>query len=355
MLGLVSNTDREWYDFLAGLARSRAKPGAPASLDEVNFWRPKSQNAVRIIERGAPFFLRLKAPTNAIAGWGFFSVWHLVPFNEAWRLFREKNGAPSFETLLRNISRLRGSDPSAPGALPLGCVVLTHVTFLPESRWLPWGAAEGWSRNIVNDCSYSLNEGPGRRLLDLMLRQAAEYGSAGSAIESAAPPGARKPPGGAVGDQDFLPPPDLAPQPFQPLEVDERRWRDRLSPVREGQSSFRLSVLKAYGSRCALTQERVVPVLEAAHIQPYFGQASNHIQNGLLLRADLHKLYDAGLITISPDNYRLKVSERVRAEYSNGHEYYDMEKDGVAVERPKNRAAWPSPDALAWHREVVFK
>ncbi len=95
----------------------------------------------------------------------------------------------------------------------------------------------------------------------------------------------------------------------------------------------------------------VEPVLEAAHIQPYLGPASNHVQNGLLLKADVHKLFDAGYVTVTPD-YRFRVSERVRAEYENGREYYALQ--GREIRRPVAEVAWPSRDALAWHGERKF-
>ena len=296
-------------------------------LDEVNFWRPRKQQAVRSIPPGAPFFLRLKRPTYAIAGWGFFSHWRLIPFREAWDLFGPKNGAPSFEVFRRNITRLRKSDPVAPGAKPIGCVMLRDVTFLPPERWLAWGVNENWSRTIVNDNTYDMLEEPGRRLLTLLT---------------------------ATGTVGGVPaPPDLLGEDFRPIDVDDRRWREALVATRDGQGTFRSRLLDAYGSRCALTGERVVPVLEAAHIQPYLGPASNHIQNGLLLRADLHNLYDAGLVAITPD-YRFRVSERVQAEYDNGEEYYELERAGAHLRLPADKYHWPSRDALAWHLERMF-
>jgi len=316
MLGLVSITDQDWFTFLSTLAQSRG-----GRLDEVNFWRPKKKAALKIIDTGAPFFLRLKHPHLAIAGWGFFAHWQLLPFRDAWQVFGEKNGAGSFDAFARNIRRLRGADPTVPGAAPLGCIVLRDVTFLPPDRWLSWRGTEGWRTQIVNDKSYELHEAPGRQLLAL------------------------------IQSQPEAAPPDLVAERFAPLDGDDRRWRETSVATRDGQGTFRLRVLDAYGARCALTGERVVPVLEAAHIQPYLGPASNHIQNGLLLRADLHNLYDAGYVTITPD-YRFRVSDRVEAEYSNGKEYYAMQ--GRQIRLPSDEHKWPSREALALHEKIRF-
>lgn len=314
MLGLVSNTDRRWFDFLAGRAGEQG-----GVLDEVNFWRPRNQRRIRVIDPGAPFFLRLKRPTYAIAGFGFFAHWHLVSIHEAWALFGEKNGAPDFETFRRHIAAFRGTDPAAADASPLGCIILRDVTFLPQEQWLRWGAAQDWSRNIVSDSSYDLARAPGTELLQLLHDRA-------------------------------TPPPELADH-FELLPCDERRWRQVRQPVREGQGTFRLRLLDAYGQRCAVTRERVVPVLEAAHIQPYLGAASNHVQNGLLLRSDLHHLYDEGYLTVTPD-YTMRVSDRIREEYQNGRDYYALRDRPVKV--PDDPARKPSRDALAWHEEFVF-
>jgi len=313
MRGLVSLTDQAWFEHLSALARPHG-----GRLDEVNFWRPRGQKALRSIGPGAPFFLRLKQPHHAIAGWGFFAHWQRVPLRTAWELFGTKNGAPGFEGFRESIRRLRDSDPAAPAALPVGCIVLRDVTFLPRAQWLPWRSEQGWHANNQNDCGYDLLHGPGRLLLQLLSDRSA--------------------------------PPDLSGG-FELQGVDARRWRERVLAAREAQGTFRLRLLDAYGGRCALTGERVVPVLEAAHIQPYLGPASNHVQNGLLLKADVHKLFDAGYVTVTPD-YRFRVSERVRAEYENGRAYYDMQ--GREIRRPGAADAWPSREALAWHGAQVY-
>lgn len=326
MLGLVSNTDRRWFEHLRDAARS-----AGGRLDEVNFWRPRSQRALRSVEPGAPFFLRLKSPVNAIAGFGFFAHWQLVPFLEAWNLFGPKNGAPTLDAFRRQITSLRESDPMLPGARPVGCVILRDAVFLDERDWLPWDAAQGWSRHVVNDKTYELTAAPGQQLLAL-IRGRYDRRLDPTHVEPERPA-------------------DLA-DGFQLVPCDTRHWRDQVLPVREAQGTFRLRLLDAYGRRCAVTGERVEPVLEAAHIQPYLGAASNHVQNGLLLRSDLHKLYDRGLVAVTPD-LRFRVSDRIQEEWHNGREYYALRDRPIGKPRDASRA--PSRDALAWHEEFVFR
>jgi hypothetical protein len=73
--------------------------------------------------------------------------------------------------------------------------------------------------------------------------------------------------------------------------------------VRAGQPKFRDNLLKLYGERCAVTGWGPAAVLEAAHVLLHSHTGNNHVDNGLLLRADLHILFDNGLIRIHPDTY----------------------------------------------------
>src|SRR5262249_10209379 len=71
--------------------------------------------------------------------------------------------------------------------------------------------------------------------------------------------------------------------------------------VRVGQGEFRRLLMEAYGPVCAFTGPQLQETLQAAHIQPYVDAESNHVRNGLLLRADMHLLFDLGLLTLSDD------------------------------------------------------
>src|SRR5262249_37666249 len=71
---------------------------------------------------------------------------------------------------------------------------------------------------------------------------------------------------------------------------------------RLGQGSFRVLVTDAYNRRCAMTGEKTLPVLEAAHIRPYSNGGKHELPNGLLLRSDLHRLFDKGYLTVDPDD-----------------------------------------------------
>ncbi len=112
--------------------------------------------------------------------------------------------------------------------------------------------------------------------------------------------------------------PGLAPDeaddtPFDPTgAVDARETVARQIKARRGQQAFRDKLLAAYGRRCAITGCPVVDVLEAAHIHPYRGDGTNHIANGLLLRADLHTLFGCDLLAVDPDGMRVVVAPSIR-------------------------------------------
>jgi putative restriction endonuclease len=80
--------------------------------------------------------------------------------------------------------------------------------------------------------------------------------------------------------------------------------------------------------------------------------SSNHIQNGLLLRSDLHRLYDLGYLTVTPE-LRLEVSGRLKSEFDNGKLYYNMA--GAPVQVPVHAAIRPSRAALEWYADRVFR
>jgi hypothetical protein len=97
--------------------------------------------------------------------------------------------------------------------------------------------------------------------------------------------------------------------PFEPTGHEDARERVLRAVVRrQGQPKFRASLIAAYEGRCAITSCRILVILEAAHVTPYLGPHTNSVGNGLLLRADIHTLWDLGLIAIHPQSMTVAVS-----------------------------------------------
>jgi putative restriction endonuclease len=110
--------------------------------------------------------------------------------------------------------------------------------------------------------------------------------------------------------------------------------------------------MDAYSRACAVTQEHSLPALEASHIQPYAKHGPHDVRNGVLLRADVHRLFDQGYVTITPE-YRLEVSPRLKEDYRNGRSYYPLHGSSVSI--PAAAADAPSVDFLRWHNERVYR
>ena len=112
----------------------------------------------------------------------------------------------------------------------------------------------------------------------------------------------------------------------------------------DGSSWIKMALLSAYAGSCAITGTDVREVLQAAHINPYRGKRSQVVNNGILLRADMHLLYDAHLVSVDPDSLELRMSERLGAS-----DYLRYNK--VALRSPDNPKLAPSRDLLAIHYE----
>jgi putative restriction endonuclease len=122
---------------------------------------------------------------------------------------------------------------------------------------------------------------------------------------------------------------------------------------RLGQGTFRVLVTDAYNRRCTVTGEKTLPVLEAAHIRPYGKGGEHELTNGLLLRSDVHKLFDYGYITIEPEERTVVVSRRIREEFENGREYYALQGRKIAL--PKDSIPVPDKENLLFHANNIFR
>lgn len=302
----IGVTDNKWYEFLY-----IRRP------DEVNFWQPSATPPFTGAAVGMPFLFKLKRPYNHIAGGGFFVTYSTLPLPLAWEIFGEKNGASSMEELRELVEPLSGKDGLGTS---IGCTVLANPLFLSRDAWFE---PEGWSPNIVRGKMYDTDEGAG----------AAIWAMASHQIEP--PHVGAVPPSHSLGD------------------VDQKFGAPVLVRPRLGQSSFRVMLTEAYKRRCAITGEHTLITLEAAHIVPYSKEGVHDVRNGMLLRADFHRLYDAGLVSVTP-NLKVRVSPKIREAYFNGKSYYRL--DGHSLEQiPDNPDFRPDPDRLNWHYKNRFQ
>jgi len=140
---------------------------------------------------------------------------------------------------------------------------------------------------------------------------------------------------------------DLDPDPAN------RYGSEILTRVRLGQGAFRVLITDAYSRKCAISGERTLPVLDAAHIKPYEQSGPHAVSNGLLLRSDIHKLFDKGYITITKD-YKVEVSGRIKSEFENGRDYYKYHGNCL-INLPTRIIDKPSNLFIEWHNNNIYR
>jgi putative restriction endonuclease len=301
-------TDPRWFEFLSG------QPG----IDEVNFWRPGGKVRFTQLEPGELLLFRLRG-SDRIAGGGFFLHTSLFPLNAAWEAFGIKNGVPNYATFFQRIAEFKGFKPAEtmPADVQIGCMILITPFFLSPSEWID--LPRDFPMNAQIGKGYDSETGYGKEVFEQVL--------------NAIPKPASRVREAAIPQQDMFGEPTLI-----------RR--------RIGQGGFRVLVTDFYDRRCAVTGERTLPVLEAAHILPVTSGGLHSPDNGLLLRSDIHTLFDLGYVTIDK-LHRFIVSQKLKDEWSNGRIYYDLHGSEIRV--PKNESVRPASSFLEWHNTHRFR
>jgi putative restriction endonuclease len=304
----VAVTDGDWFKFLS----------AQGGLDEVNFWQPGGGRDFAALTLGAPLLFKLHWPDNAIVGGGFFAKFTRLPVSIVWEVFGEMNGAPTYGAMRARIERLRRVRPSPREDYEVGCIVLEDPFFLSRSHWIP--APGDFSKQVVVGKGYDLSTAAGKELWERVLEARALSVHAGA---------------------------ERPPTIEGPMYGEAQRVRVRLH-----QGAFRVMVTDAYQRRCAISGEKALPVLQAAHIRPVADGGQHRLDNGLLLRSDVHTLFDRGYITVTPDQ-RVHVSRKLKDDFDNGEPYFPF--NGRTIEIPPAAEEQPAREFLEWHANTVFR
>jgi len=303
----VAVTDKDWYRFLS----------RRSDLDEVNFWQPGGTRQFGTLSAGEPFLFKLHYPDNAIVGGGYFTLSSRLPASLAWDAFGEKNGASSYEEMCLRIGRYRRTTLDPRGQYTIGCIILQEPFFFPEADWLP--APADFRRQTVQGKTYDLRAPVGRALWQQVLARM------------------RTGRGPAVSE------------PRREIPLD---WRERPVRHRLGQGAFRVLVTDVYERQCAVTGERALPALQAAHIRPVTKEGPHRVDNGLLLRSDIHALFDEGYVTVTP-RHRFLVSARLKTDFDNGEPYYAL--SGKRIWLPGREEDQPGHEFLEWHADTRYR
>ena len=263
------------------------------------------------------FLFKLRS-RKFIGGGGFFAKYLPLPLSLAWDAFGEGNGARTLDELRRLIARNR-HEPISPTENPhIGCILLEEPFFFAENDWIP--LPEDFKPGIQMGKTYDMNAGTGLRLWN--------------EVAERLPRTRTKILGPAT----------------QATQERARFGTPILVAPRLGQGTFRALVTDAYNYKCAITSEKILPVLEAAHIRPHHRGGENEVRNGLLLRSDLHTLFDHHYLTIEPNNRTLVVSQRLHDDFDNGKYYYKL--NGTRLASPDNPLLVPSIENLAYRYEL---
>ena len=300
----IGMTDDKWYSYLADIAP-----------DELNFWQPNNTNAFRAIAPGDMFLFKLHSPNNFITGGGWLIRHTRIPLSLAWEAFGVKNGVASYEAFCKSIWRYRKTNPKEDPDPVIGCILLTTPFFFDRTDWIP--IPSDWSANIVQGKTYHSEIGEGLKVFEQIMDRLAMRPSTGNV----------------------------------PLGVSDRFGTPYMVEPRLGQGGFRILVTDAYQRRCAVTGEKTLPVLNASHIKPYAQNGPHDVRNGILLRQDVHTLFDRGYLTVT-DRHVIEVSKRIKEEFGNGKEYYAYHGKPQAI-LPEKQANQPADDFLIWHNEHV--
>ncbi len=209
----------------------------------------------------------------------------------------------------------------------IGCTILMNPFFFKKEEWIP--APSDWASNIVQGKTYETNNEIGKTLwMEVCTRL------------------------NRLNAQDYPLAIDHSEKSFFAADPENLYGTEYLTKARLGQGAFRVLVTDAYSRRCAVTGERTLPALEAAHIKPFSKTGPNLTSNGLLLRSDLHKLFDQGYISVTPALY-VEVSRKIKEEFENGRDYYAFHGEKLAVfpSIPNER---PASHFLEWHNNNVY-
>jgi putative restriction endonuclease len=300
----VAVTDERLFQFL------RTRP----DLDEINFLQPGGKRRFLALQPGEPFLFKLHSPRHFVVGGGFFAHSSLLPASLAWEVFREGNGAVTPEALRRRIQKYRRQPAKRGEDYDVGSIILERPFYFDEADWLE--PPKDFSKSIVQGKVYDTSTPIGKSLWeDVRLRMSALH--TGRMVEPQA--------------EMFGEPP--------------------VAPPRLGPGAFRILVTDAYDRCCAMTGDGTLPALEVAHIRPPAQGGLHRVDNGLLLRSDLRRLFDQGYLTLG-DDFSVRVSSSLHRDYPASDIYCALE--GLSITIPDKLEHQPRSAFLDWHRRRVF-
>ncbi len=309
---LVCRVQHRWYSIVKSEYIS-------AGSSATNFWTLKTKDPdpqlVHVKPGTLVIYVMQEGGHHIIVGGGYFVSWRELQAKEAWGCFGVRNGQSSYEDFLAEIERQGGNEHS-----PLMSTILfgTFIFSRRETLMVPDEFKPDFD-NADSRFILSLNDPLGRYLQRLLRDRRAglhtdEYSSDWRGIYY------------------------LAAKQVEHSDID----------------GFYAAVMAAYDFKCAITGSAAMPLLDVTNIQPCYNNTFQSVQNGILMRCDLHRLFSEGYITLcyqDAESILVKVSKSV--ETVGAKEY--MRFDGTKLTLPQDKDKWPKREYLEWHRNKCFE
>ncbi len=237
----------------------------------VNFWTPTLWN-IKNPRKGDRWYFLLKSPIRKIGGYGEIVEYKNMTPIKAWKEYGIRNGCETLDELKtkidlyfkRNSKKYKGQKIDV-NKHKIGCLILKNCEFWDEPYYIK---TENFGIIIAKQVEK-------HKVFNQIDPFNFEHNNAG----------------------------------FEPLNKSREENKASVNQ-RRGQGKFKGDILKAYNNKCCVSGETCQELLDAAHLQEYLNEDSNHIQNGILLRVDLHRLYDNGLLYID-NNYKIRISPKI--------------------------------------------
>ncbi len=302
---VVAVTDNDWYWQL------RSRP----LLEEVNLWHPGGARHFQGLTPNELVLFKPHTPHHSIVGGGFFLHSSELPCSLAWEIFKRDNGSTSLHEMRRRIERFRHLPEEETKDYKIGCTLLQRPFFFDEVDWIP--LPPDFSKNVATGKLYDSATPVGSSLWNAVRARL-------QALQ----------PGGVADTQSEM---------FgQPSVVGHRL----------GAGGFRLLVTDIYERSCAISRETVLPALETVHIRPVTEGGLHRVDNGLLLRSDIRRLFQRGYLGVNHE-YRVLVSSKLDEDFDQTESYSGLA--GRELFLPSRPAYRPRREFLAWHQAKVFR
>ncbi len=308
---MICKVSRSWYDVVKGEYFS-------AGTNSTNFWTVNKEPLPPQLSNFVPGHMVLYVLEHDkhlyVVGGGFFLSWLYLKPKDLWDSLGVRNGAPSYEAFIKEIKAQGGDEQSI-----LTSGVLSG-TFIFTSHDCP---------QIPDECLEDFEQRPTRSLMSL-------NEPIGKYIEK------------------------IVQATRQPeLETYGIHWPGIYYVASHRNSrtyiaGFYARVMTAYNFKCAISGTQTRPVLEVAHIQPFYDHSFQSAQNGIVLRCDFNKLFSLGYLTLEykkSDEIVVHVSDKLTSVW--GEDYLGYE--GKPLSLPENPEFWPKKEYIEWHQKNCFE